>query len=193
MGAEPFPVSVPDDEARELLRNRLGEVGEGTAEYIVPRSTHPIVAPVMEELRRRPFEVRRETYVAGRTEDQQRWYAAKAEHNMRRATAWRVALVLAETTALMLAFLRLVGGWPGDFAGLLGALIASGAAWVAVKQHSPLASAYSTAARELLIQADRLRHVPDQHWARAASDAEAAISREHTLWTTSRTGRGSLA
>lgn len=94
--------------------------------------------------------------------------------------------------ALVTAALRVFGGWDVDLAGLMGALIAAGAAWLAVKQFAPLASAYSIAARELALQADRLRHVTESDWSGTVADAEEAISREHTLWLASRTGRKPL-
>ncbi|MFI7495804.1 DUF4231 domain-containing protein [Kocuria sp. M4R2S49] len=189
VGGQPFPVTMPDDMARELLRSGLEEVLRETSEYMIPRSEHAVVTPAMEQLRQQPFDVRREAYVRGRTEDQRRWYTAKAEENRRRSQAWRLLLVLAEVTALVLAFLRVFVGWPWDFAGVLGATVAGGAAWVAVKQFAPLASAYSTAAKELLFQVDRLGRVPQEQWAAAVANVEGAISREHTLWTASRTGR----
>lgn len=54
--------------------------------------------------------------------------------------------------------------------------------------HTPLASAYSTAAAALASQADRLSDLTEHEWAGAVADAEEAISRGHTLWLASRTG-----
>ncbi|WP_460702728.1 SLATT domain-containing protein [Luteococcus sediminum] len=98
-------------------------------------------------------------------------------------------LVSAEVIALVLAALRVFGGWDVDLAGLMAAIIAAGGAWVAVKQFSPLAAAYSMAAMELTIQADKLRTIPEHDWPLVAADAEEAISREHTMWLASRTGK----
>lgn len=76
-----------------------------------------------------------------------------------------------------------------DFPGLMAAFIMAGAAWAAVKQFSPLAAAYSMASMELAIQADKLKSVPENDWPLVAADAEEAISREHTMWLASRTGK----
>ncbi|GAB2561235.1 hypothetical protein GCM10027033_17610 [Leucobacter ruminantium] len=147
-----------------------------------------VVTQAMNQLRIQPFTTRRTSYIEGRTKDQQEWYAKKSQFNRNRSYTWRVILILTEILAVTLALGRLIGDWPVDLAGLLGAAIAAGAAWVAVKQYSPLASAYSVAAKELAIQADKLRGVDESSWSMVVADAEEAISREHTTWLASRTG-----
>lgn len=189
VAADPFPVGMDDARARDLFRERLKDIADQVSGRVLLGSAAPIVTPAMQSLRQAPFPARRDAYVAGRTEDQHVWYAAKAAANARAATGWRLVLVTAELTAVVLAVGRLFGGWDIDFAGLMGAMVAAGAAWVALKQYSPLAAAYSTAANELAMQADRLRHSSEPEWAAMAADAEEAISREHTLWRASRTNR----
>jgi len=189
VGADPFKVTLDQGRAHGLLRERLAKIGEEASDRITITTPGPLVTPGMEALRSSPFEERRNAYIKGRTEDQQRWYAKRAEVNRRRATGWKIALVGAEVTALVLASLRVFGGWDVDLAGLMAAIIAAGGAWVAVKQFSPLAAAYSMAAMELTIQADMLRTIPESDWPLIAADAEEAISREHTMWLASRTGK----
>ena len=189
VAAEPFPKTMGDSEARALLRQRFDEVSAEAREGIVLHSENPVVTPAMTELRSAPFEDRRAAYLEGRTEEQQKWYAGKAKSKAKAVTAWRVTLVVSETVALLLAALRITGGWSIDFAGIFGALVAAGAAWTAMRQHAPLASAYSIAASELALQADRIRELTEKDWATAVADAEEAISREHTLWLASRTGK----
>lgn len=189
VGADPFPVTLDAAEASNLLRERFAKIAEKASDQITITTTGPLVSSGMMALREATFDERREAYIKGRTEDQQRWYSNKAEANRKRATGWRVTLVSAEVAALVLASLRVFGGWNVDFAGLMSALITAGAAWVAVKQFSPLAAAYSMAAMELAIQADKLRSIPETDWPFEAADAEEAISREHTMWLASRTGK----
>lgn len=189
VGADPFPIALDQPEAQDLLRERLAKIAEEASERITMTTPGSLVTPGMQALREAPFEERREAYVKGRTEDQQGWYATKAGNNRKRATSWRIALVSAEVVALVLASMRVFGGWDVDLAGFMAALIAAGAAWVAVKQFSPLAAAYSMAAMELAIQADKLESIPENDWALVAADAEEAISREHTMWLASRTGK----
>ena len=189
VGADPFPATMDQTEASNLLRGRFAKIAGEASERITIDTPGPLVTPRMEALRQAAFDERREAYVKGRTMDQQGWYATKAKDNRKRATGWRVALVSAEVFALVLASLRVFGGWGVDLAGLMAALITAGAAWVAVKQFSPLSAAYSMAAMELAIQADKLKSIPENDWPRVAADAEEAISREHTMWLASRTGK----
>lgn len=189
VGADPFRVDLDSSQAQAILRERLAKIGKEASDRITITSPGPLVTPGMQDLRDSDFEGRRSAYVTGRTEDQQQWYAKKAEVNRKRATGWRIALVSAEVIALVLAALRVFGGWDVDLAGLMAAIIAAGGAWVAVKQFSPLAAAYSMAAMELTIQADKLRTIPEHDWPLVAADAEEAISREHTMWLASRTGK----
>lgn len=192
VGADPFPPHVTPREAEALLRHRMDQVADGVADRIVMQSPDPIVTSKMVNLREAPFSERRSTYIEARTKQQQGWYANKAQFNGRRATGWRVVLVISELLALSIAALRVFGGWDVDLAGLMGALIAAGAAWLAVKQFAPLAAAYSVAAKELAIQAEKLKGTAEEDWPLVAADAEEAISREHTMWLASRTGRSRI-
>lgn len=96
---------------------------------------------------------------------------------------------MGEVVSLLLAAVRVFGGWEVDLAGLCAAVVACGAAWIALKQFTSLASAYSTTATELALQATRLEMVEEADWSLQVADAEEAISREHTLCLASRTGR----
>ena len=83
--------------------------------------------------------------------------------------------------AVVLAAGRVFGSWSVDAAGILAAFIAAGTAWVAVKQFSPLASAYSVATKELAVQASKLEMVAEPEWSLFVADAEEAISRSIQL------------
>lgn len=59
---------------------------------------------------------------------------------------------------------------------------ASVAAWALLKQHRTLAASYGTAAQELPLIRLLLEPIDNvAEWARAVSEAEEAISREHAL------------
>lgn len=189
VGADPFPVVMTRDDAENLFRERMSSVLDEVSDRLVFSPAYPLITPRMDELRQGSFPDRREAYVNGRTLEQQDWYARKARVNRRNANTWRLLLIVAEMIAVLLAVARIFGGWQMDLAGLLAATIAAGAAWVAVKQFTPLASAYTVAANELAVQADNLPSVTKERWSLVAADAEEAISREHTTWLASRTGR----
>jgi hypothetical protein len=75
-------------------------------------------------------------------------------------------------------------GWIDiDILGVAAAGAAAGTAWIQLKQHRTLAASYALAAQELSLALVRLENArDDEHWALEVSDAEEAISREHTMW-----------
>ncbi len=187
VGAKPFELKLDGSASRELMRVRLAEVADQVQDRLPISSPVPGITPEMERLRSASFPERRAAYVEGRTSEQQRWYASRSVANRARASRWRIFLIVSEVVALVLAAARAFGVFQIDLSGVLAALVSAGAAWVALKQHGELASAYAMAARELSIQVGRLATTPEAHWADAAADAEEAISREHTMWLASRT------
>ena len=61
-------------------------------------------------------------------------------------------------------------------------------AWLQTRQFQTLATSYGIAGQELGVIAIRLPHIDTESaWSAFVRDAEAAISREHTLWLTRRT------
>ncbi|WP_082181254.1 DUF4231 domain-containing protein [Actinomyces timonensis] len=188
VGADPFPSSMKEAQATTLLRQRISSITQEVSKQIIFDADDAIVTSKMKDLRRRKFTDRRDAYLLGRTIDQKNWYAAKARQNRRLSFFWRLTLLTFEVVAILLATGKVFGGWDIDLTGLLAAIVAAGVAWVAVKQFSPLASAYSIAANELGTQESVLKTVSEEDWPLFVADAEEAISREHTTWLASRTG-----
>lgn len=184
--AEPFTFELDSLRVREDMRRRVEELLKAVGGNVSTESAHPIVTPKMESIRNSSFGTRKEVYIAYRTKDQLSWYLKKAKANRQSALLWRISLLIIEVIAVVFAVLGIFFDWQLIYIGILGTVIACGAAWVALKQYEPLASAYFTAARELSIQTDALSQVPDSEWSSTVADAEDAISREHTLWLASR-------
>jgi len=180
------PFGPDEGDAEQVLRTRISEVLRRGRDRITIGPGQAIITDSMIALRAQPFEVRRRSYLMYRNDDQRKWYASKASSNQRSATAWRYALLVGEVAAVVLAALEFGRVEPLEFAGVAAALVASGAAWLALKQHSQLTSAYRVAAAELALQASLLESVPESKWPQAVADAEEAISREHTMWLASR-------
>lgn len=189
VGANPFPTSLSEKEAQKKFLKRIRSIVEEFPDVFLLAKDGTFTTSAMDALRKQSFALRKRTYIDYRTLDQQAWYTRKAAHNLKRSRQWRAGLILTEVIAVALALGKILADWPVDIAGFLGASIAAGAAWVGVKQFSPLAAAYSVASNELSIQAELLATVEESLWADEAADAEEAISREHTTWMASRTGR----
>ena len=187
--ADPFPKEMSRVEAESNLRHRISSIASQVSDKIIFDESDPVITDCMDTLRSLEFPLRRSAYVKGRTLEQKQWYASKARTNRRQARLSSALLALSEFLATTLAAGRAFGGWNVDVAELLASMITAGTAWIAVKQFSPLASAYAVATKELGIQASRLLTVYEEDWPLLAADAEEAISREHTTWLASRIGR----
>lgn len=191
-GAEPYPSSLPEPEADERFCREIDAVlqerraiggflggSEGVGEQITE---------AMRKLRLAPLETRCAIYVRDRIQDQREWYSSKAEENSDRSDAWLYA-VAASQLAGAGAAVALVR-WPEigfNAAGVLAVLAAALMAWLQLKQHQELASSYALAAHELGLVESRARHVQtEQALSDFVSDAENAISREHTMWVARR-------
>jgi hypothetical protein len=194
VGATPFAVSVGDDDAQRRLTGRFRELLDSHAGLKqAPRPDGRQLTDWMKALRHEPLDVRRSVYDVGRLLDQVRWYGEKATANEALARRWSLATLGLQAAGILAATLRATDLIQVDLMGLAAAAAASGIAWLASKDHAGLAEAYATTAHELVLVRDNLPTSNDEvAWATFVSDAEAAISREHTRWLARRRAVGSL-
>lgn len=195
-GSRTFPADLDDARADELLVERLREILGGIRD--IP-AVHPAdapreqITPWMRQLRAAPLEQRRRVYEHARIDDQQRWYAARAEHNRRQAHRWSLLVLAFEVFGVVAGTLKAFDlvtlDWStGDLVGLAAALGAAATAWGQTRQFSTLASAYRIAQEELSAIRVMVPHTGSEaEWAEFVDSTEAAISREHTMWRASRT------
>jgi hypothetical protein len=148
----------------------------------------PVTAGLV-ELRALPLDERRAVYVQERLEAQKRWYGEKAQYNDRRALAWRSVMVVGQVVGVVGGLLRATETWDVNLLGIAAAVTAAAAAWAQTKEHEGLAEAYSVTQRELeKVTVGAATPVTEGEWAEYVSDAESAVSREHTLWVARRLG-----
>ncbi len=188
VGGEPFGASGPATESRQRLLERLAET--------IARARHlglqldaetEQITPAMESLRNAPLASRRTAYLTGRIADQRDWYEKKAAFNAARAARLEVVLVLVTIATLGGAILYVSGTFNVAVSAVGATVIASVAAWTNARQHESLAAAYRLTALELAaIEASLPVALTEAAWATFVSDAEDAMSREHTMWTASR-------
>lgn len=185
----PFGPDLGFDAAERILAVRLDEVSREARDRVTVGPGGAVTTERMRALRSLPFDERRASYVEGRVVDQHEWYSRKARENRTSATRWRLVLIAGEIAAVVLAIVQALQPLPVAIAGFAATLIGCAGAWVAVKQYSNLASAYSVTATELALLKPQVEAATAEQWADVVDDAEEAISREHTLWLASRTGR----
>ncbi|MGH8898160.1 MAG: DUF4231 domain-containing protein [Egibacteraceae bacterium] len=192
VGGEPFCLTlVTGADADRLLVERfkdvLHDLGELDLSSMLAEGQQ--ITPAMRALRGETLDARKAVYEADRIADQQTWYAAKARENAVRARRWSTAIVTVEALGGIGAIVKATGRLSGTALalGLFGASAAAIAAWLQTRQHQGLASAYSLAANELAsIRALISWQQTEESWAAFVRDAERAISREHSLWRSSR-------
>lgn len=185
VGALPYPVH---HDAGAALKRDMHNLTTDVAPLREAVASATVSTAWMENLRSRDLVTRRNVYLRDRVEQQQAWYSRKAAYNAQRAKWWSIGLLATETAGVALAALKSLAFVSIDLASLASALIASGGAWLAVRQHESIAAAYLLASRELNAVKQHLLSVDhEDRWATEAADAEEAISREHTMWRASRT------
>lgn len=182
-----LPYAINRREASRLFVEDIKTLGTDVASLRTALTTGGQPTAWMRSVRTLSLSERRDIYLRERIRNQEEWYARKASYNRRRATFWNVTLLIAEALAVVLALLKGVALVPIDLASVAAAVIASGVAWLAVKQHESIAAAYALASRELGSVHVRLLAVDDEEtWADEVASAEEAVSREHTMWRASR-------
>jgi hypothetical protein len=189
VGAEPFGIeALSGRDADRLLVGRLDELLTDLDDL----ATEPVqgaseqITPAMRAVRATPLPVRRAVYERCRIEEELSWYRTKSAWNQRRAHRLTLAVLAFEVVGAVGGLLR-VAGISVDLLGVAAAGAAALGLWLQTRQHQVLAHAYAVTAQELssirsLIQWQET----EPEWTAFVDDAEAAISREHTLWRAKR-------
>lgn len=189
VGGEAFRLDDADAENRFVarLRDVLGNVPDLD---IGPATTVAAgVTPSMAAVRQSSQEDRAATYRQFRIDDQVRWYAAKAKWNRARSRIFTSVTVIVEGVAIVAGFLRFKLETDTDLLGLLAAVAAGLIAWSQAKKYTSLAQSYSVTSHEVnFVAATVTVPVSADQWAQSIHDAEAAFSREHTMWQARRQG-----
>lgn len=183
VAGESFRLSDPDPESAFL--ERLRQILKALPSLNIPANSEAKagVTESMQELRGASRDERYDRYKAERIEDQVSWYARKAERNKQLSRRWSRGVIAVEITAVCVGLLRIRGVIEVDLLGAFGALSAGMIAWIQAKSYTELSESYSVTSHEVGIVAQSVRSdVEEEVWAQSIHDAEAAFSREHTMW-----------
>ncbi|HEV7648061.1 MAG TPA: DUF4231 domain-containing protein [Actinophytocola sp.] len=187
VGGVPFARQTDDHATKQRFVDQLSRLLKEAPTTSIKPAQRPAISSAMEELRAGDLASRKAAYLRFRIIDQQEWYGHKASHNEKRASRWRMTLLIIEVVGLVAALAKAAGYVNIDLAGVSAAVIAAGTAWMNLRQHTTLARAYTFAANELAIARDRLELATDEDaWAAEVADSEEAVSREHKMWRASR-------
>jgi hypothetical protein len=189
--AEPFETGLSSKEVDARFATQLQAVLDQSEQLGVRLSgagNRDQISESMRKVRAAGYTERLSTYVRDRVEDQRRWYTKKSSASADRERVlfrWIMGSQLLAIGAGLYASIvpstRI--NWSGVFATLAAVVLA----WLQVKRHQELAQSYAVAAHELSLIAIQSEHVASEDEVAAfVSDAETAISREHTLWVARR-------
>ncbi|SEB49661.1 Protein of unknown function [Streptomyces sp. 2224.1] len=188
---EPFPESMPAVEARRLFINRLREISLGLD--IVDVSAGLDVNEAMERCRAAGRDERIATYKSNRLMEQVEWYARMAKLRDKQSRTWRSVALAGEMIGVVAGAVKAYGVVSIDLLGVVSAGVAGITAWFQAQRLETEASAYSLTAREIRHILSLTDESADaESWGKFVDQAEAAISREHTMWASGRTGNVGL-
>lgn len=187
MCAEPFSQQLSQIEVDKLLTLKLFEVLDERNHLALTNgelSGKPQITELMRKMRTTSIDERREAYISQRIQDQRRWYSDKSKTNEKFENLWFLLVVGAQTLALISALLLVAfSNLSINPTGVFLAAAASFIAWMQIKQHQTLSQSYAVTAHELgLVLEQALYAKTEEDLSRFVSDAESAISREHTMW-----------
>lgn len=180
-----------DTDASGRFTHELKTILKELKELDIPagESTASAITGEMAELRSLPLPHRMAIYKRHRIEDQLAWYRRKAEWNRKRARRWRRGMIAVEALAVLLGLARALSWFDVDWLSILAALAAVVAAWQQTKNYLGLSQSYSVTSHDVTLVGVSIDRVEtEEEWSQAVHDAEAAFSREHTLWRARRQG-----
>lgn len=188
VGGDPFLMELGRVADDELIAQLHSVISVLPGSHLVP---HPPVGEqitvAMRTLRDEDLAARRAAYCEFRIRDQQTWYGDGARRNELSVHRWTKVLLALEFLGALACVLQATDTVDFDVAGITGALVGAGVAWVEARQHGTVASAYAVAHHELGLVLARSEHArTEQEWAEFVGESEEAISREHMLWRASR-------
>ena len=191
-GAEPYEIPLTSREADERFARDLSAVlaqrKNLSGALRGGLSNSPQITDKMRLIRELKTDERKAIYLTQRIENQQHWYTEKATTNQTKEWQWFILILAAQGLAAASAFVLV--RWPTlqvRLAGVFATLAAGSIAWLQVKRHQELAQSYNLAAQELGLIAVNARYVStEEELSKFVSNAESAVSREHTMWVARR-------
>lgn len=138
----------------------------------------------IQQMRAEGWETRRSVFLRERVDDQISWYGSRVKENKRSANALDAMVVILQISGIVLSVVLLERHFNGSsLLALTVCVLASLVAWGQAKQYSSLIGPYSNAQRELMSIRQLINVASSEsEFVRSGSEAEEAISREHSLW-----------
>jgi len=191
MGAEPYSHSGKLDEVDKRFLADLDEILKERKHlswtFGGELANEPQITEDMRIVRALGLGDKKTAYVTDRLGEQQAWYALKSKSHVLWERIWFGAFFLAQLGAFLSSICAIKSPDKPNYAGVLAALSSAFLAWIQANKFHELAQAYGLTAHELGLVREKAIHIKsNQDLAVFVSDAENAISREHTMWVARR-------
>lgn len=188
MCSEPYPKGLSEADSEGVFMRMLAALLKERKRFAAflgaGIGTDPPITSKMREIRQLPFEERKRIYITDRINNQRDWYSRKAKENLDASKWWFKAIIIAQGLALLSSFILVQ--WPDlpiNGTSIFAALATACIAWQQLKKQRELANSYGLAAEELILISGYSNAIRTaEELAGFVSDAENAISREHTMW-----------
>ena len=168
---EKFEEDVPLNQFISLVPNQGDEISDWMIEF-----------------RDSEIDVKKESYIKYRLDNQISWYSNKADFNQKRSALWfKVGLalmVIGAVLTLMLIY-DIIPDW--SFLGFFTTTAVSVFSWTQAKRNDELKITYAIASRDLSRFKAKMKNLSlnENEFIDLVSNIEKSISREHKLWLTS--------
>jgi hypothetical protein len=182
VGGEAFRLG--DIRAEVRFESLMHSILSGLSRFDVPHkglTSSGSVTGDMKAARASSLVERAELYQRARVDDQISWYSAKSLWNRRRNRQFVVVASAFQIAAVVFGIFRVNGHFGPDLLGIFSTGAAALLAWMQAKKYANLSEVYAVTSHEVNL-------VSNSGWAQAVHDAEAAFSREHTMWLARRQG-----
>ncbi|MET8151808.1 DUF4231 domain-containing protein [Actinoplanes sp. NPDC049668] len=185
VGGAPFPIDRKPNEMHSAFLEQIAAIARTLqGEFPTPIDGSKLqITPQMEGLRKESFAQRKEAYLVNRIQNQRNWYEHRSRAAERNGNLFLIGAIALEFAGVLAAALRVAAVIRFDLLGIISAIVAGLAAWSQTRQYGSTARAYALAANELSLIETKTGLVAEADWPPFVAEAEAAISREHTLWT----------
>ena len=195
MAAEPFVAAMQPSDVDLLFLNTLKEIIQDQRSLSFSgdekADAKPQITEAMRALRLQRWDQRLTVYLRERVNDQREWYTGKA-HTSEVSESMSFWLILG-TQLLSIIALGAFAVWSSVRVNVVTVFTATTAAllaWLQVKRYQETSQSYTVTAHELGFIAEASKHIhSEEALSTFVSDAENAMSREHTLWAARRQSR----
>jgi SMODS and SLOG-associating 2TM effector domain 3/SMODS and SLOG-associating 2TM effector domain 1 len=194
MAVKPYETEgTADDEFHRSLKRVLDRQQSIPPTVLAESSGAERITEDMRNLRKRPVEARKSTYIQNRLTDQRKWYSSKSLWFAKRESRWFYLSIVLQLTAALLALLMVLAmGYASLFnatfayfnpVGLVTTAAGSTLAWGESKRFGELSRSYSIVAGGLAELEEKSKTVGDEEQLRSlVSETERSISQEHEVW-----------